>query len=196
MAAATTSPRHRTPLLVGVVLVVTLVLAGCSSSDDDASSSDSTTAATSAPGTSMTSPDTTVASTGTSTTTAPAGPLPSPASSLPPSVDGPCTALSETYGLDQMQPENPGSWVDERQRIVVDAQREAALLGAAQEGAPADVAAHLATMQTYASWLATTVRDAADFSAAVAAVGSYPDQVGVSLAVASVSTWRAANCPT
>ena len=65
-------------------------------------------------------------------------------STIPASVEGTCAALAETYGLDELQPKNTISWVDERQRVVVDAQREAGLLGTAQQGAPADVASRLA----------------------------------------------------
>jgi hypothetical protein len=103
--------------------------------------------------------------------------------------------LAETLGLDTLQPQNTSSWVDERQRIVVDAQREAQLLTAAQDGPPADVVDSMATTSAYATWLATTVGAADSFSTAVAAIDRYPEMVRVSLAVATVRTWRAANCP-
>jgi hypothetical protein len=191
MVDTTRSPRRSAALLGAGALVALLALAGCSSSGKDASPADTATATTAASGTSITSGGTA----GTTATTGSSDPIPTSPSTLPASVAGTCAALAQTYGLDQIQPKNTSSWVDERQRIVVDAQRESQLLAAAQPGAPADVAARLVTMQTYASWLATTVQGAAGFSAAVAAVDAYPDQVGVSLAAASVATWRAANCP-
>jgi hypothetical protein len=193
MALTTVPSPRRSPVLAvaAIAALVLLLVAGCSSSADDAASSDSTfsTPSTSTtPGSGTT--DTTAASTSTTD-----GPIPTSPSTLPDSFDGPCAALAETIGLDQIQPRNTSSWFDERQRIVVDAQREAQLLGAAQQGAPADIATRLVTMQVYASWLATTVQGAADYSAAVAAVESYPDMVSVSLAIASVQTWQKANCP-
>ena len=114
---------------------------------------------------------------------------------MPASVDGPCAALAETIGLDQIQPKDSSSWVDERQRIVVDARREAQLLATAQQGAPAVVTVDLATLQAYASWLANTVEGAESYSAASTAIQSYPDQSRVGPAEASVQTWRTANCP-
>ena len=49
-----------------------------------------------------------------------------------------------------------------------------------------------ATMQAYASWLATVVQGAADVSQAVTAIDAYPDSVAVSQAAATVQTWRTA----
>lgn len=194
MAPTTAPPRPRAPMLAVVSIAALLLLlgAGCSTSDDDAASSDSTTV------TSVGS-DTTVTTTGSTDTTGGTGstddPIPASPSTLPASFDGPCAALAETIGLDEIQPRNTSSWFDERQRVVVDAQREAQLLGAAQQGAPDGVATRLVTMQVYASWLATTIQGAADYSQAIAAVQSYPDMVSVSLAIASVQTWQKANCP-
>jgi hypothetical protein len=184
MPLATRFPRRSAALLVATALAALIVLAGCSSSNDDTAAGGTTTSSSSSLGTSATTGST--SSTG-SQVTAP--------STIPASVDGTCAALAETYGLGEIQPKNTVSWVDERQRIVVDAQREAGLLGAAQKGAPADLVARLATMQAYASWLATTVQGVGSFSEAVTALEAYPDQVGVSLAIASVQTWQKANCP-
>ena len=167
MPVMTRSPR-RPRSLVAVALLAAVVLAGCSSSNGDAAPGDSTALPTSVPGTSVVTDDTT----GTTDTT---GPLPSSPSTIPASVDTACAALAQTYGLDALQPKNSGSWVDERQRIVVDAQREAQLLSAAQDGPPADVVTALGTMAAYARWLATTVGASASFSEAVSAVDGYPD---------------------
>ncbi len=179
--AVTTRSLHRPAALFGAVaLAVVLVASGCSSSKDDASSVGST-ATSSAPAT-------------TATSTATGSQVTSP-STIPASVEGTCAALAETYGLDELQPKNTTSWVDERQRVVVDAQREAGLLGTAQQGAPADVASRLAVMQEFATWLATTMQGMGSYNEAIAARDAYPDLVGVSLAVASVQTWQSANCP-
>jgi hypothetical protein len=188
MAVTTSSPRRFAPMLAVVLLVLLVlgVLVGCSSSDDGAAPGDSTTPTSAASGTSVSSGDT------VDTT---AGPGPSSPSTIPASVDTACAALAETLGLDTLQPQNTSSWVDERQRIVVDAQREAQLLAAAQDGPPSDVVDSLATTSAYATWLATPVGAADSFSTAVSAIDRYPEMVRVSLAVATVRTWRAANCP-
>jgi hypothetical protein len=196
MASTTASPRRRAPLVLVALVALLVPLGAACSSDDDAAPSDTTGVSdTSGPDTSVPA-DTTTSMPDTTSTPPSSGPTPSSPSTLPPSVDGPCAALAETLGLDQIQPRNSSSWVDERQRIVVDARREAQLLGAAQQGAPAAIADHLATMQAYASWLATTVEGAGDYTQAVTAIGAYPDSVSVSLAVASVQTWQRDNCPT
>ena len=102
--------------------------------------------------------------------------------------------LAETIGLDQIGPKDTSSWVDERQRVVVDARREAELLGVAQKNAPVTIAGQLATMQAYATWLANVVEGAGNYAAASAVIGSYPDKDSVDQAAAGVLTWRTANC--
>ncbi len=186
MAVTTLSLRRPVTLLGAVVLTALLATAGCSSSKDDAGSG-GTTSTSSASGTSTTGGSTGTSSSSGSQVTSP--------STIPASVEGTCAALAETYGLDEIQPKNTTSWVDERQRVVVDAQREAGLLGTAQQGAPADVASRLAVMQAYAAWVATTMQGMGSYNEAIAVRDAYPDLVGVSLAVATVETWQSANCP-
>jgi len=188
MIGALRSPLRSVALLGAAALTVLLALAGCSSSASDTAAVDATTPSSAVL-------DTVPTTGATSDTTPVAGPESTSPSTIPASVDGTCAALAETYGLGEIQPKNTASWVDERQRIVVDAQREAGLLAAAQQGAPAVIVARLETMQAYASWLATTVQGIGSFSEAVTALESYPDQVGVSLAIASVRSWQIANCP-
>ena len=84
--------------------------------------------------------------------------------------------LAQTIGLDEIRPIDSSSWIDERQRVVVDARREAQLLATAQKGAPVAIAVHLATMQAYAAFVATAVEAAANYAEASAAIGAYPDR--------------------
>jgi hypothetical protein len=136
-------------------------------------------------------------SSSTTTTEAPSvvSSVPPPASSVPTSLQAPCSAMAATIGISELQPKNTGNWPAERSRIVTDAQREAGLLGTAATALAADrIAPYMTTMQTYASWIATTVQGSDSFSAAVSALNEYPDKVGVSLAIASVDTWKAKNC--
>ncbi len=191
MAPDTSLHRRRSPrraLVVSVALLTLLGAAGCSSSKGDAASTATTGASSTGSSTGSSAAST------TTTQGKPDGPSPTSPSTLP-TFDGPCAALAETYGLNEIQPKNTSSWVDERQRVVVDAQREAGLLGQAQQGAPADVAAKLALMQAYATWLSGMVQGADSYSSAITQRDAYPGLVDVSLAVASVQTWRKANCP-
>lgn len=187
MAPHTALQRPRT-LVAAVALLTLVALAGCSSSNDEGAST-ATTAASS------TGSSTGSSTAGTGTTAGSAdGPLPTSPSSLP-AYDGTCAALAETYGLNEIQPKNTSSWVDERQRVVVDAQREAGLLAQAQQGAPSDLVPKLVVMQDYATWLASMVQGADSYSSAVTQRDAYPQMVNVSLAVAGVQTWQKANCP-
>jgi hypothetical protein len=195
MAPDTSLHPRRAPrraLVASVALLAVVGVVGCSSSKgDDASSS--TTVASSTSSSAGSSTGSSTAGTGT-TSSIPDGPLPTSPSTLP-TFDSACAALAETYGLDEIQPKNTSSWVDERQRVVVDAQREAGLLGQAQQSAPVDVAPKLALMQAYATWLSGMVGAADSYSSAVTQRDAYPGLVDVSLAVASVRTWQKANCP-
>jgi hypothetical protein len=187
MAVTTRSVRRPAALFGAAALAVVLMASGCSSSKNDASSVGSTATSSAA--------TTTTPTAGSTDTTASSGSQVTSPSTIPASVEGTCAALAETYGLDEIQPKRTISWVDERQRIVVDAQREAALLTTAQQGAPSDVAGRLASMAGYATWLATTMQGMETYDQAIAVRDAYPDLVGVSLAVAAVQTWQSNNCP-
>jgi len=171
--------------------VALAVLLGACGSDGEEGGGDTTTSVT-APGTSVsTSPSSSTTGGGESTTST--GPLPTSPSTLPP-FDGPCDALAQTLGLDEIRPIDSSSWIDERQRIVVDAQREAQLLASAQQGAPSDIAVRLATMEAYAAFVASAVGNADSYASATASLDGYPDSVGVTQAEQAVSAWRATAC--
>lgn len=188
MARSPRPVRRLVPTAAALVAVSVLVVAGCSSGSSGTGASDTSTNVTAAPETSVT--------TATSApTTSPTDPVPTSPSTLP-TFDGPCAVLAQTLGLDEIRPIDSSSWVDERQRVVVDAQREAQLLAAAQTGAPADIAVRLATMQAYAAFVATSVEASGSYAEAVASLAGYPDSPGTTLAVNVVAAWRSANCPT
>ena len=103
--------------------------------------------------------------------------------------------MAETVGLDELRPIDSSSWVDERQRVVVDARRERDLLLAAGDGAPTVIVAPLGTMATYAGWVADTVQASSGYAEAVTEIDAYDDRAEVEAADATVSSWRQANCP-
>lgn len=126
-----------------------------------------------------------------------------PASVLPTATTAPgsgpfastCGPLTTALKVADLQPKDTGNWTLERQRIVTDADANAALYVAARSAAPADVATALGQLEKYALFLASAVRSATDFGSAVTAIGAYPDKVGASMAAATVDTWRRINCP-
>lgn len=121
--------------------------------------------------------------------------VPAAASSVPAGLQAPCAALAATIGISELQPKNNANWSAERSRIATDAQRESELLGTAAAALATDrIGPYLTTMQAYASFIATTVQGADNFSVAVSGLNAYPDKVGASLAIASVDTWKAKNC--
>jgi hypothetical protein len=179
---------------LGMVALVALV--GCSSSGGGAESSSSTAPVET---TSLSTASSAVGSTTSSGVTAPpsspgGGGLPSSPSTLSPNLSGTCDALAETYGIDQIRPTAGSSWVDERQRVVVDARREAQLLSVARDNAPAAIADDLSVMAEYASFVADAVEGSASYSVAVSTIDAGPDRAGVDTASAVVVSWRNANC--
>lgn len=189
MAASPRSLRPVPVALLAACVAVALVFAGCSSGSEEGGG-DSTTSVT-APGTSV---STTTSTSGASTTTAEDdGPLPTSPSTLP-TFDGPCAALAQTLGLDQIRPIDSSSWIDERQRVVVDAQRESQLLATAQTGAPGAIAAQLTTMEAYAAFVATAVGGADGYAQAVATIDGYPGRPGAEQAATAVAAWRRTSC--
>lgn len=193
--------RPAAPRLWAVAALVTglLALAGCSSSGEG-DGSDATlipeTVVTADPGTTVAPPSGSTSSASTPTTTGSpnSGEQPSSPSSLPADLTGVCAPLRETYGVADIRPRDSSSWVDERQRVVVDARREADLLAVARSSAPAVVAGDLATLASYATFVADTVAGADSYGAAVATLDSGPARGPVDTAAASVVSWRSANC--
>jgi len=185
----------RTVAVIGVVLAAALTAAGCSGGQDDTAPSP-TTGPGAAP-TSLTSPDpTTPATTPTSI-----GP-PSP-SVLPPPVTEPgastsattCSSLADVLPLVDLLPRDGESWPDERQRVVVDARRDAALYRQATGAAPPPLVAPLTALTDFTGWVADTVQDAGSAVAARAAIDAYPAQGEAAAASGEVDRWRRTNCP-
>jgi hypothetical protein len=179
---------------LAVLALGAVVLAGCSS-DGDAGSATSTMPSddtvVEGPGTTQSTASGSTQSTSSTTTE---GSLPSSPSTIPADVAGTCAALAETYGIDVLRPSDSSSWVDERQRVVVDARREADLLVAARTAAPAALAGDLTTLADYATFVADAVAGADSQGAAVAAIDAGPARGPVDAASIAVAGWSTANC--
>lgn len=183
-------------MLVTTVLVTTVLVAACSGgSDDEVSSATGSAVAT------TTLPDpagTAVQPDGTSV-----DPGPPPASVLPPpvTVEGTpavatvCVSLGDTLAVSDLLPRDVDSWPDERQRVVVDARRDAALYARAAETAPPTLAGPLLALGEFADFVADTVQEAPDAVSARASIDAYPAQGEVGAAASEVDRWKRANCP-
>ena len=93
-----------------------------------------------------------------------------------------------------MTPIDSSSWRDERERIVVDAQREASLLRRAAASAPTEIAMALETGAAYADFVSDAVAGASDFDEASIRLAGFGDLGEVQRQAAVVATWRSANC--
>ena len=165
---------------VGIALVfaTALVAAGCGSSS-----------------TSSTSPSTTSSTSSTTTQAASATPsLPQSPSTLPASLQAPCSALASALDTGDLQPKNSGNWSAERQRILTDAASNVELFSAAIKGAPADISASLETLKSYSAWIGTTLSNSSSFDSAASAVNAYPDLAGTRSAASIVDNWKRKNC--
>jgi hypothetical protein len=183
--------------VLSVLVLGAAVLAGCSSDGDDGSAGSTVPTddtAVDQPGTTQAPPGGSTTSTGSTPSTTTEGSLPSSPSTIPADLVGTCAALAETYGIDVLRPSESGSWVDERQRVVVDARREADLLVAARAAAPPDLAEDLTTLADYATFVADAVAAAESQGAAVAAIDAGPPRGPVDAASAAVAAWSTANC--
>jgi hypothetical protein len=175
---------------VGAAALVAVLVAGCSSSSDDEAGP-----ATLIDGTVVTAePATTVAPPSSTSAPGTTADQPSSPSSLPADLSGTCALLAETYGLDDLRPKDSESWPDERQRVVVDARREADLLTAAAAAAPPAIAADITVLAGHATFVADAVEPAPDHAAALAALDAEPAPGPVEASAAAVTAWRDANC--
>ena len=174
MGTFRTSAPVRRSLGLAIVLASAIVVASCGSSSSSTSTS-TTLQATSVP------------------SVVPSSVPPSP-STLPATSQAPCSALASALAISDLRPKNAGNWTAEKQRIITDTASNVALLAAASNGAPPDVATALDTLKGYSTWLGTVVANASTFDAAMSAVNNYPDMAGASLATSVVESWQRKNC--
>ena len=133
---------------------------------------------------------TTTSSTSTSSTSS----IPVAPSSVPATATVVCDLLAETVGPDELVPRATSSWRDERERVLVDAQREAGLLRRAAASAPAELVEPLAELADHADAVAEALSlatDLVDARGRLAAIGG-PDAVRA--ADDAVAAWRRTSC--
>jgi hypothetical protein len=179
-----------------LVTVGALAVAGCSGGAEESGSSTTETAAmaTTLPGPPGTgdapAPDTTIDA-------------PPPASVLPPPVTAPgapaatsiCLTLVDTLPVSDLLPRDGVSWPDERQRVVSDARRDAALYARAATSAPLALSGPLGVLGDFAGFVADSTQEAADAASARSTIDTYPAQGEVGAAASEVDRWERTNCP-
>ena len=105
-----------------------------------------------------------------------------------------CALLADTVGLDGLVPVDSSSWRDERERILVDAQRESTLLPLAAPGASPELTPALQMLADHAARVAEEISQATDHADAMDRLGSMGSATDLRAAADAVADWRHANC--
>jgi hypothetical protein len=105
-----------------------------------------------------------------------------------------CLLLADTVGLDGLVPIDSSSWRDERERILVDAQRESTLLRLAVRGASPELASALETLATHAERVAEEISQATSYTDAMNRLESTGVGPELRAAADAVAAWRDTNC--
>ena len=105
-----------------------------------------------------------------------------------------CLLLADTVGLDGLVPIDSSSWRDERERILVDAQRESMLLRLAVRGASPELAPALETLATHADRVAEELSLATSYSDALVRLAATGVDAELRTAEDAVAVWRDTNC--
>lgn len=105
-----------------------------------------------------------------------------------------CDLLAETLGPDELVPRRSDSWRDERERVLVDAQREAGLLRRAATIAPTELVEPLDELAAHAEGVAAALAASSDLDDARAQLVALDDADAVRAAADAVAAWQDANC--
>ncbi len=105
-----------------------------------------------------------------------------------------CLLLADTVGLDGLVPIDSSSWRDERERILVDAQRESMLLRLAVRGASPELSPALETLATHADRVAEEISPATSYADATSRLESTGVDTEFRAAADAIAAWRDTNC--
>lgn len=169
---------------VTLCLILGSGLAACGSS----STSTSTTSSTRATVTSST-----IAPGGATSTTTIETPPPNPNEPVGPPSDA-CELLGQRLLPTDLRPGDSSSWVNERQRVLIDAKLFVDLLVVILDSPPEQIREPLAAERTYAEFVSRTMESATSYSDAVVKIDGYPDRSGLASAEEQISAWFEANC--
>ena len=130
------------------------------------------------------------------------GPAPSSTSSstsietttVPVDLAATCAILADTVGLEGLVPIDSTSWRDERERILVDSQREAVLLRRAATGGPAELSEPLGALADHADRVAEEISQAGSYTDAMDRLESTGVPADLEDAAVTIDLWRSAHC--
>lgn len=105
-----------------------------------------------------------------------------------------CLLLADSVGLDGLVPVDSSSWRDERERILVDAQRESTMLPMAGPGASPELTPALELLADHATRVAEEISQATSYADAMDRLGTIGGDAELQAAADAVATWRDANC--
>ncbi len=105
-----------------------------------------------------------------------------------------CTLFADTVGLAGLVPKQSDSWRDERERIIVDARREAELLRKVSVSVPPDVVVAFETVATYAEFVADAMDGSSSYEDANRRLEAFGDLGEVRVRDAEIDAWHDSHC--
>jgi hypothetical protein len=178
------SPMKQALPSVALLLMLGWALTACGSTPSSTSSTttarETATSAIAAPGAE------------TSTTTIETPP-PNPYKPVDPPSDA-CELLSQRLLPTDLRPRDSSSWVNERQRVLVDANLSVSVLDAVRDTFPSALREPLAAERDYAEFVSRTMETATGYPDATAKLDDYPNRAALASAEAKISEWFEANC--
>jgi len=178
------SPMKQALPSVALLLMLGWALTACGSSPSSTSSTTTERAtATSA-----------IATPGSETsTTTIETPPPNPDMPVDPPSDA-CELLSLRLLPTDLRPGDSSSWVNERQRVLVDANLSVNVLNDVRNTLPTPLREPLAAERDYAEFVSRTMESATGYPDAIAKLDGYPNRAALASAEANISEWSEANC--
>lgn len=105
-----------------------------------------------------------------------------------------CTLFADTVGLAGLVPKQSDSWRDERERILVDAQREAGLLRQVSASVAPELAVAFETVASYAEFVAASMDASSSYADARRRLDTFGDLSEVRTRDAEIDAWNDSQC--
>ena len=105
-----------------------------------------------------------------------------------------CGLFADTVGLDGLVPKESDSWRDERERILIDARREAGLLRQVSAAVAPELEVALETVASYADFVADSMDASSSYTDALRRLDAFGDVSAVRTRDAEIDAWRDSQC--
>lgn len=105
-----------------------------------------------------------------------------------------CTLFADTVGLDGLVPKQSDSWRDERERILVDARREAGLLRQVSAAVAPELEVAFETVASYADFVADSMDASSSYADARRRLDVFGDLSTVRARDAEIGVWYDSQC--